>query len=71
MVLAFLGVALGLAAAAFATRLLSGLLFGIEALDLPTFLAVPCLLLLVALGACLLPAHRATWIDPMVAFRTE
>ena len=71
MALAALGVALGVVAAAATTRLLAGLLFGIGALHPATFLAVPCLLLLIALGACLLPARRATRIDPMVAFRTE
>ena len=71
MALAALGVVVGLATAAFVTRLLSSLLFEVEALDPLTFLAVPCLLLLVALSACFLPAHRATRIDPMVAFRTE
>ena len=64
-------VGIGLVAAALLSRFLSGLLFGVGALDLTTFVAVPCLLLLVALGACFLPAHRATRIDPMVAFRAE
>lgn len=69
--LAALGVVLGPGASFFVTRLLSSLLFGVEALDPLTFLAVPCLLLLVAGMACLLPAHRATRIEPMVAFRAE
>jgi putative ABC transport system permease protein len=50
---------------------LSSLLFEIEVLDPFTFSVVPVLLLLVALGACLLPARRATRIEPTVAFRAE
>ena len=71
MALAGLGIAVGLVAAALLSRFLSGLLFGVGALDLATFVAVPSLLLAVALGACFLPAHRATRIDPMVAFRAD
>ncbi|MEM7353475.1 MAG: ABC transporter permease [Acidobacteriota bacterium] len=71
MGLTALGLVLGLLAAAFTSRLVTGLLFGTSVLDPATFLAAPCLLLLVALAACLLPAYRATRIDPMVAFRAE
>lgn len=71
MKLAGMGVLVGLAGAFAATRLLSGLLFGVSPVDPITFLAVPLLLAAVALLACWLPAQRATRIDPMVALRYE
>jgi putative ABC transport system permease protein len=63
------GLALGLAAAALATRLLAGLLFGVEPTD-PLALA-GALLVLLSVGAisCLLPARRATRVDPAAALR--
>ena len=65
------GVALGLAGAIATTRALERLLFGVTTLDLPTFIAVPVLLIMVALAACYLPARRATRVDPMDALRYE
>ncbi len=65
------GVTLGLASAAGLTRFLDKLLFGIAATDALTFTVVAALLALVALAACLLPARRATRVDPMVALRYE
>jgi putative ABC transport system permease protein len=58
------GLLLGLAAAASLTRLLSSLLFGVGAVDPLAFGAGPAVLAGVALAACLLPAWRATRIDP-------
>jgi predicted permease len=69
--LTLIGAAIGFAAAMAVTRLVSGLLFGVSAMDSPTFAGVTTLLVLVALAACWLPARRATAIDPMEALRYE
>ncbi len=69
--LALIGVIIGIAGAYSMTHLLSGFLYGTEANDPVTFIAVCVLLLLAALVACLVPARRALRVDPMVALRYE
>ena len=65
------GLVLGLAASAGVTRLIESLLFGTKALDPAVFALVSVMLLLVAALACLLPAWRASRLDPIRALRTE
>jgi predicted permease len=71
MQLAGTGIVLGLVGAAVLTRVMSSLLFGISTTDALTFGAVPALLAAVALAATVIPAWRATRVDPMVALREE
>ena len=65
------GVVLGLAGAAIVGRLASSVLFGVSPADPLTYVASAALQGAVALAACLLPAHRATKADPMLALRVE
>jgi predicted permease len=63
------GLALGLAAALATGRFVTGMLYGVEPTDPVTYLAVSLTLAAVATAACLLPARRATAIDPLTALR--
>src|SRR6266540_980622 len=69
MGLALIGVALGLIVSFAMMRLMKTLLFGISATDPLTFGAVALLLSLVALVACIVPARRATKVDPLAVLR--
>jgi putative ABC transport system permease protein len=71
VLLAATGLVIGLALALGASRLIKGLLFGIEPSDALTYGAVGAALLLVALAASYIPARRASRIDPMRALRYE
>jgi putative ABC transport system permease protein len=71
MKLVLIGVALGVAIAFAATRVVSTLLFGVSATDPLTFIGISVLLVAVALIACLFPTRRATKVDPMIVLRYE
>jgi predicted permease len=65
------GLILGLAGGLASTRLIRDLLYGVKPLDASVFVVVNVLLLAVAAAACLLPAWRASRMDPMRALRNE
>jgi putative ABC transport system permease protein len=65
------GIALGLAGAYGATRVLAGFVFGVKPGDPLTFASVALLLALIAAAACYLPARRATKVAPIAALRYE
>jgi putative ABC transport system permease protein len=71
MTMTVIGLALGLAGAFAMSRVLRGMLYGVSPTDPFTFAGVSIVLLIVALLACLVPARRATRVDPIIALRAE
>ena len=71
LVLALIGIGVGLAAALGVTRAIASLLFNVSAVDPPTYAGVALFLALVAMLAAYLPARRASAIEPIVALRSE
>jgi len=71
MLLAVMGIGIGVLGAFAVTRYLTSLLFGVRPFDVLTFAAVALGLVVVALLASLIPARRATKVDPLVALRYE
>jgi putative ABC transport system permease protein len=70
-VLLGVGLALGVAGALFATRIIRGLLFGVEPHDPMTFLGVSLLMAAIGVVACWIPARRAARIDPAITMRAS
>jgi putative ABC transport system permease protein len=71
LLLILAGVAIGMAAGLAFTRLIESMLFGVSPVDLTAFLGGAVLLMMVALLACYIPAHRAAGINPMLTLRAE
>jgi putative ABC transport system permease protein len=71
LVLAVVGVGIGLVGAVAATRMMSSLLYGVSAADPLTYAGVSLLLIAVTVFACYIPARRATKVNPMIALRYE
>jgi putative ABC transport system permease protein len=69
MALAAIGIGIGVVGAIALTRYLTSMLFGVKPIDVVTFIAVAVVLALVVLVACLVPARRATKIDPLEALK--
>ncbi len=71
MILAGIGLLIGIGGALWLTHFLAGFLFGVKAIDPTAFIVTPILLCAVALLAVWIPARRATRVDPMTALRFE
>jgi ABC-type antimicrobial peptide transport system permease subunit len=66
-----LGIGIGAAIAGLVSRVVRSMLFGLSPTDVSTFIAVPMLLIVVAVFACWMPARRATRIDPLQALHSD
>ena len=66
-----IGIVAGVIGASAATRLLSGLLYGVRPFDPLTFVAVAALLCVLAVIACWIPARRAMSVEPVIALREQ
>jgi ABC-type antimicrobial peptide transport system permease subunit len=71
MLLAVVGIGVGAVVAALSGRLMQALLFGVEAIDPLTYVAVALFLAAITLGASWMAAQRATRVDPLVALRAD
>jgi predicted permease len=71
VILAAIGLGVGLVGACFVGRAMRGLLYGVGTIDIAAFSAVAATLFAAALLACYLPANKASKVDPMVALRYE
>jgi putative ABC transport system permease protein len=71
MTVGLIGIAVGVAGALALSRVLGGLVYGVPVRDVRTFLIVAVTLGVVALAACVIPARRASRIDPLIALKSE
>jgi ABC-type antimicrobial peptide transport system permease subunit len=71
LTLVLTGIVIGVASAFILTRFLTTLLFGIEPTDSVTFVVVSTVFFVIAMVAALIPAMRATRVDPVIALRSE
>jgi putative ABC transport system permease protein len=71
MKLSAMGLVVGLVAAFWLTRAMTTMLIGVQPTDVPTYLAIVGLFILIALAACLIPARRAASLDPTSALRSD
>jgi ABC-type antimicrobial peptide transport system permease subunit len=71
MVPALAGIGIGVAAAAGLGQFLAGILYQLAPRDPAVFLSIPAILAVVAFGSALIPARRATKVDPLLALRRE
>jgi ABC-type antimicrobial peptide transport system permease subunit len=65
------GIGIGIAVSIAASRLIATLVFGVSIRDTSTYLGVSILLAIVALASCVIPAMRASRVDPMTALRLD